>query len=58
MVDGFSQFGLKTGGYGSCGLTSKPLAQVFLLGPQNQQLRFGDLTYKITVILSWFGPQK
>jgi hypothetical protein len=25
--------------------------------PQNQQLQFGDLTHKITTIVSWFGPQ-
>jgi hypothetical protein len=28
----------KTGGYGSCGLASKPLARVFRFGPQNQLL--------------------
>jgi hypothetical protein len=27
-VDVFSWFGLKTGGYSSCGLASKPLARV------------------------------
>jgi hypothetical protein len=26
-------------------------------GLQNQQLRFGDLTHKITTTVSWFGPQ-
>jgi hypothetical protein len=31
-VDCFSRFGLKTGSYGSCGLTSKPLARVSDLG--------------------------
>jgi hypothetical protein len=45
------------GGYGSCGLASKPLARVFWFGPQNRQLWFGDLTHKITAIVSWFGPQ-
>jgi hypothetical protein len=25
--------------------------------PQNRQLRFGDLDLKITVTVSWFGPQ-
>jgi hypothetical protein len=25
--------------------------------PQNQQLRFGDLGLKITVMVSWFRPQ-
>jgi hypothetical protein len=35
-VDSFSQFALKTGGYGSCGSASKPLAQVSLFGPQNR----------------------
>jgi hypothetical protein len=36
-VDGFSQFGLKTGGYGSCGLALKPLARVSRFGPQNKK---------------------
>jgi hypothetical protein len=53
----FSRFGLKTGGYGSCDLSSKPLARVSLFEPQNRQLRFGDLTHKITMMVSWFGPQ-
>jgi hypothetical protein len=56
-VDDFFRFGLKTGGYSSCGLVSKPLTQVFQFGPQNQQLRFGDLAHKITMMISWFGPQ-
>jgi hypothetical protein len=56
-VDGFSQFSLKTSGYGSCGLASKPLARIFRIGPQNWQLRFGDLGLKITMTVSWFGPQ-
>jgi hypothetical protein len=25
--------------------------------PQNRQLRFGDLSLKITATVSWFGPQ-
>jgi hypothetical protein len=25
--------------------------------PQNQLLQFGDLAHKITVSISWFGPQ-
>jgi hypothetical protein len=33
-------------------LASKPGAQVFLFGPQNRQLRFGDLGLKITAIVS------
>jgi hypothetical protein len=56
-VDGFPRFGIKTGGYSSCGLASKPLARVFQFGPQNRQLRFGDLAHKITVTVSWFEPQ-
>jgi hypothetical protein len=56
-VDGFSQFGLKTGGYCSCGLASKPLTQVSWFEPQNWQLRFSDLTHKIIMMVSWFGPQ-
>jgi hypothetical protein len=53
-VYGFSQFGLKTGGYGSCGLALKPLTRVFWFGPQNWQLRSGDLAHKITATVSWF----
>jgi hypothetical protein len=56
-VNGFSWFGLKTGCYGSCGLASKPLAQVSRFGPQNGQLQFGDLAHKITVTISYFRPQ-
>jgi hypothetical protein len=56
-VDDFSWFGLKTGGYGSCGLASKQLARVSQFGPQNWQLRFGNLAQKITMMVSWFGPQ-
>jgi hypothetical protein len=56
-VDGFSQFGLKTGGYGSLGLALKPLTRVSWFGPQNRQLQFGDLAQKITTTVSWFGPQ-
>jgi hypothetical protein len=56
-VDGFSQFGHKTDGYGSYGLASKPLARVFRFGPQNQQLWFGDLAQKITTMVCWFVPQ-
>jgi hypothetical protein len=52
----------------SC-LASKPVATVSWLslktkvvegcrfGPQNQQLRFGDLGFKITVTISRFGSQ-
>jgi hypothetical protein len=57
MVDGFSRFGLKTGGYDSCGLASKPLARVSWFEPQNRQLWFGDLAHKITMTVSWFGSQ-
>jgi hypothetical protein len=31
--------------------------RVFRLGPQNRQLRFGDLSLKITMTIFWFGPQ-
>jgi hypothetical protein len=41
----------------SPGLASKPVAWVFRFGPQNRQLRFGDLGLKITAMISWFGPQ-
>jgi hypothetical protein len=30
----------------------------YLVEPQNQGWRFGDLTLKITATISWFGPQK
>jgi hypothetical protein len=50
--DGFSWFDLKTGG------ASKPRWwRVSRFGPQNRQLRFCDLDLKITVAVSWFGPQ-
>jgi hypothetical protein len=41
----------------SPGLASKLVARVSWFGPQNQQLRFGDLGLKITTTVSWFGPQ-
>jgi hypothetical protein len=56
-VDGFSWFDPKIGGYGSCGLASKPLARVSRFGHQNQHLWFGDLAHKITATVSLFGPQ-
>jgi hypothetical protein len=56
-VDGFSQFDLKTSGYSSCCLASKPLARLFQFGPQNRQLRFSDLAHKIIVTVSLFGTQ-
>jgi hypothetical protein len=31
--------------------------RVSQFGPQNRQLRFGDLGIKITTAVSWFGPQ-
>jgi hypothetical protein len=34
------------------GLTLKPVARVFRFGPQNRQLRFGDLSFKITATVS------
>jgi hypothetical protein len=39
------------------GLASKPVGRVSRFGPQNRQLRFVDLNLKITVTVSWFGPQ-
>jgi hypothetical protein len=54
---GFSRFGIKTYGYSFCGLASKPLAPVFRFWPQNQQLWFGDLAHKITMTILWFEPQ-
>jgi hypothetical protein len=38
-------------------LTLKLVARVFRFGPQNWQLWFGDLSLKITTVISWFGPQ-
>jgi hypothetical protein len=38
-------------------LASKPLTRVSRFRPENWQLRFGDLTHKITAIVSWFVPQ-
>jgi hypothetical protein len=31
--------------------------RVSQFGPQNRQLRFGDLGFKITATVSWFEPQ-
>jgi hypothetical protein len=39
------------------GLASKLVGQVSQFGPQNLQLRFGDLGIKITAMVSWFGAQ-
>jgi hypothetical protein len=38
------------------GLATKPLGRGSQFGPQNRQLRFGDLGLKITAIIFWFGP--
>jgi hypothetical protein len=38
----------------SVGLASKPVATVSRFEPQNRSLRFGDLSLKITVMVSWF----
>jgi hypothetical protein len=53
--DGFLQFGLKTGGDGFFQFGLKLVARVSWFGPQNRQLRFGDLGLKITmtVFLVW-----
>jgi hypothetical protein len=50
-------FGLKTTRTIFSGLTSKQVVRVSRFGPQNRQLRFGDLGLKITVTISWFEPQ-
>jgi hypothetical protein len=39
------------------GSASKPLGRIFRFGPQNQQLKFGDLSLKITTTISLFVPQ-
>jgi hypothetical protein len=41
----------------SSSLASKSVAQVSCFGPQNRQLRFGDLGLKITAMVFWFWPQ-
>jgi hypothetical protein len=41
----------------SFSLASKPVARVFQFGPQNRQLRFGDLSIKITATVSLSRPQ-
>jgi hypothetical protein len=38
-------------------LASKSRSAVSHFGPQNRQLRFGDLAHKITAMVSWFAPQ-
>jgi hypothetical protein len=39
------------------GLASKPVATVSRFAPQNRQLWFSDLGFKITAMVYWFGPQ-
>jgi hypothetical protein len=39
------------------GLASKPLGRVSQFGPQNRQLWFGDLCFKITMTVSCIGPE-
>jgi hypothetical protein len=41
----------------SPGFASKPVATVSRFGPQNWQLRFGDLSLKTTATVSWFWPR-
>jgi hypothetical protein len=41
----------------SPGLASKSWLRVSRFGPQNRQLQFGDLGFKITTVVSSFGPQ-
>jgi hypothetical protein len=41
----------------SCGLASKPAMTVSQFGPQNRQLRFGDLGLKITATVCRFESQ-
>jgi hypothetical protein len=54
---GFLGLASKSSSMVSPGLASKPLAWFSQFGPQNRQLRFGDLAHKITTTVSWFGPQ-
>jgi hypothetical protein len=39
------------------GLASKPVGRVSQFGSQNRQLRFDDLSIKITAMVSWFMYQ-
>jgi hypothetical protein len=39
------------------GSASKLLGRIFRFVPQNQQLKFGDLSLKITTMISLFVPQ-
>jgi hypothetical protein len=41
----------------SPGLASKPVGMVFRFVPQNRQLKFDDLSLKITATVYWFVPQ-
>jgi hypothetical protein len=57
-----SWFSLKTKVDVSPGSASKPVAMILVVLPQNHSHRFpsfhlGDLTHKITMTVSWFGPQ-
>jgi hypothetical protein len=56
--DGFSRFGLKTGGDGFSLFGIKTSGdRVSRFRPPNRQPRFGDLGYKIIATVSWFGRQ-
>jgi hypothetical protein len=57
VVTIFSGLALKLVTTVSPSLASKPVARVSLFGPQNWQLRFGDLDLKITTKVSWFRHQ-
>jgi hypothetical protein len=54
--DGFSRFGLKTGGRFLGRASKLRWWRVSRFGLQNRHL-FGDLGFKITETVSWFGPQ-
>jgi hypothetical protein len=49
LESGFLSLASKPRSTVSPGLALKPLARVSRFGPQNRQLRFGDLTHKITM---------
>jgi hypothetical protein len=57
VVTVFSSFTSKPVAMVSPSLVSKLVARVSQFGPQNWQLRFGDLGIKITAIDSLFVPQ-
>jgi hypothetical protein len=53
-VSGSASWPHNHGQWGVSGSASKQMGRVSQFGPQNRQLRIGDLGLKIIAIISWF----